>query len=181
MEDKILIKYIKKRKEEGLRLLIEKYGGLIKAVIKRYLYNLSQYEDECMNDILLSIWDNIKKFDSDKGDFKNWIIAISKYKAIDYKRKYLKDLAEEGLNENLMDKNKDVDEDIIRGELVNELEELLSSLNDMDRKILKKIYFEDMKVNEVSNEMNLKKSYIYNRVSRAKSKLRTLVGIHGEV
>ncbi|MBO3444474.1 RNA polymerase subunit sigma-70, partial [Clostridium sp. CCUG 7971] len=34
-------------------------------------------------------WGNIKSFDKNKNNFKNWICAISKYKAIDYKRKYL--------------------------------------------------------------------------------------------
>lgn len=55
MEDKIIIKYIKNKKEEGLRLLIEKYGDYINTIVRNNLKDLSYYQEECMNDILLSI------------------------------------------------------------------------------------------------------------------------------
>ena len=89
MEDKIIIKYIKKKKEEGLRLLIEAYGDYINTIVKNNLKDLSYYQEECINDILLSIWNNIDSYDKDKNTLKNWIGVISKYKTIDYKRKYL--------------------------------------------------------------------------------------------
>ena len=39
------------------------------------------------NDILFSIWQNIDRFDANKNTLKNWIGAVSKYRAINYKRK----------------------------------------------------------------------------------------------
>lgn len=89
LEDELIIKYIKKRKEKGMEMLIDNYRGLITAVVRKHLGVLINYEEECVSDIFLAIWDNIKSFESDKNSFKNWICAISKYRAIDYKRKYL--------------------------------------------------------------------------------------------
>ena len=89
MQDELIIKYIKKKKEKGMELLIDNYRGIITAIVRRHLGVLINYEEECVDDVLLSIWDNIKSFDNSKISFKNWICAISKYKAIDYKKKYL--------------------------------------------------------------------------------------------
>ena len=120
MEDKIIIKYIKKKKEEGLRLLIEAYGDYINTIVKNNLKDLSYYQEECINDILLSIWNNIDSYDKDKNTLKNWIGVISKYKTIDYKRKYLKYNLEENINEDItiIDKNllkKEIEEEIESG------------------------------------------------------------------
>ena len=89
MQDELMIKYIKKKKEKGMEILIDNYRGIITSVVRKHLGVLVNYEEECVDDVLLSIWNNIKSFDSTKNSFKNWICAISKYKAIDYKKKYL--------------------------------------------------------------------------------------------
>lgn len=107
MEDKIIIKYIKNKKEEGLRLLIDKYSDYINTIVRNNLKDLSYYQEECINDILLSIWNNIGSFDSKKNTLRNWIGVVSKYKTIDYKRKYLKHSIEENIQEDILvvDKN----------------------------------------------------------------------------
>lgn len=53
------------------------------------------YEEECISDVLFSIWENIEAFNYRESSFKNWICAIAKYKAIDYKSKYLYKISEE--------------------------------------------------------------------------------------
>lgn len=78
------------KKEKGLELLIDQYGGLITAIVRKHLGTLKSYEEECVNDVLLAIWHHIHRFDSEKNTFKNWVAAIAKYKAIDYQRKYIK-------------------------------------------------------------------------------------------
>lgn len=130
MEDKIIIKYIKKKKEEGLRLLIEAYGDYINTIVKNNLKDLSYYQEECINDILLSIWNNIDSYDKDKNTLKNWIGVISKYKTIDYKRKYLKYNLEENINEDITI----IDKNLLKKEIEEEIDEILSNLKEQDKK-----------------------------------------------
>lgn len=42
------------RNEKALEYVMVHYGGLVKSVVHRYLNVLSQYEEECINDVLLS-------------------------------------------------------------------------------------------------------------------------------
>lgn len=69
MQDELIIKYIKKKKEIGMEMLIDNYRGIITAVTRKYLGVLINYGDECVSDILLSVWDNIKSFDAGKNSF----------------------------------------------------------------------------------------------------------------
>lgn len=76
MEDKLIIKNIKLKKECGLEMFIDKYGGLIKGIVRKKLFDYSQIEDECLDDILLAVWNNIERFDERKGTLRNWVIKL---------------------------------------------------------------------------------------------------------
>lgn len=178
MEDSLIIKYIKNRKEEGLDMLIDKYSPIIKGVTRKYLFNLREYEEECLNDILLSIWNNIESFDAKKNTFRNWIISVSKYKAIDYKRKYLKELENLEIDLNLIRDSRSVETDILREELQEDVYALLKNLNHKDREVFIKYYIEELELKKISKVMNIKESTLYNRLSRGRKKLRKLIHLY---
>lgn len=164
---------LKKKNEKALDYVIDTYGWIIKSVIKKHLYNLQSVQDECINDVLLGLWNNIDKFDENKSEFKNWIAGIAKFKAIDYKRKYLRELD----NEKVDDLNITVDDSInelLKNELSLEMQEMMNSLKEKDRELFYKLYVEEIEVDKVSQETGIKRDVIYNRVSRAKKKLRDI-------
>lgn len=171
VEDKLIIKYINKQKEEGLSLLIEVYGDYINTIVKNNLRMLPNHQEECLNDILLSIWMNIKDFDNKKNTLKNWIGVVSKYKTIDYKRKYLNELKLYDIDDdlNIIDKN------LLECEIKEEVNYLLQNLNEKDRQLFIKRYIEDLDIDTIAKEMNTSSSNIYMRISRCKQKLRKLV------
>lgn len=186
MEDKLIIKKIKRKNEKGLEGLIDKYGGFIKAIIRQKLYDLSNYEEECMDDVLMSIWNNIHRFDEKKNTFKNWIASVTRYRIIDYNRKYLRNReyistldSEETHEKHLIDKAK-VDENILTREFRNEIEDLLDNLKPRDKELFIKHYLEDKTVDNISKEMGVKSEATYNRLSRGRIKLRKIFS-EGEV
>lgn len=46
------------RNERALEYVMVHYGGLVKSVVHRYLNVLSQYEEECMNDVFFAVWEH---------------------------------------------------------------------------------------------------------------------------
>ena len=107
MQNNLLIKYIKKKNPKGMDMLIDNYGGIIASVVRNHLGTLINYEEECINDVLLSIWESIDGYDRDKNTFKNWICAIAKYKSINYRKKYLAKYEQTEINNEIyyIDKN----------------------------------------------------------------------------
>ncbi|WP_392486161.1 sigma-70 family RNA polymerase sigma factor [Haloimpatiens sp. FM7315] len=173
MDEKIYV-LIKKRNEKGMELLIDQYAPLIKAIVKKHMYNLSQYYEECISDVYLSIWDNITSFDKKKNSLKNWIAAISKYKAIDYKRKYLKTLNHMDISDLNIESDYKIEKEVLKNELEDEIEEILKCLNPFDKELFIKIFVKEESVKEVSKEFNIKPSLVYNRISRGKNKIRRI-------
>lgn len=172
--DEAIVKLIKDRDEKGIELLINEYASLIKSIVKKHLYNLNQYHEECINDVYLGVWNNIDGFDKDKNSLKNWVAAITTYKTIDYRRKYLKEIKNMDISEIAIDSNINLEEEALSAYVEGEIQELLKALSPMDRKLFIRLFVEDYSPQEVSEEFNIKPSVLYNRVSRGKSKLRSL-------
>ncbi|WP_026886996.1 sigma-70 family RNA polymerase sigma factor [Clostridium beijerinckii] len=172
--DKEIYLLIKKRSEKGMELLINEYAPLIKAIVKKHLYNFPQYHEECINDVYLKIWNNITSFDKEKNILKNWIAAIAKYRAIDYKRKYLKTLEHMDISELDIESDFTIEKEALKNELEYETEEILKYLSLFDKQLFIKLFVKEESVKEVSEEFNIKPSVLYNRISRGKNKLRSI-------
>ncbi|MFL0246325.1 sigma-70 family RNA polymerase sigma factor [Candidatus Clostridium stratigraminis] len=173
MEDSLIINYIKKKNEKGMEMLIDIYGGLITTIVRKHLFNLQNVQEECIDDILLAIWNNIDSFNKDKNSFKNWIGAISKYNAINYKKKYIKGLIHEDIDIYSFEASDNVENDLLKNELKAEVKSLLNNLKDDDKEIFIKHYLEERDIYSISKEMNMKASVVYNRLSRGRKKLRS--------
>lgn len=173
------IKELRNMNEKALDYVIDNYGWIIKSIVGKHLYGIHSVQEECINDILLGIWNNIRSFDESKSNFKNWVAGISKFKCIDYKRKYLKYLQ----HENIDDLNigyEDIKVKNLENELSNEVESLLECLKEKDRDLLYKLYVEEMDIDEISTEYGMKKEVIYNRLSRAKKKIKDIFNINNK-
>ena len=93
------ISLIKKRREEGIRYVMEEYGGLLQSIVKKRLYGMPDKVEECMNDIFFGIWNNIGSFDPKRSSFKSWAAGVARFQAIDYLRRYGKQLQQESWEE----------------------------------------------------------------------------------
>lgn len=77
-----------RKHEKALEYCMLHYGGLVKAVVHRYLGSLPQYEEECQNDVFFAVWNHIDAYDPERNPFANWIAGVARLKALDCKRKY---------------------------------------------------------------------------------------------
>ena len=165
---------LRNKNDKALEYIIDEYGWVISSIVRKKLYTLQNYQDECINDILLGIWNNSQCFKPEKNSFKNWIAGISKYKCIDYQRKYLKNIAYEDIDTLEINEDDNTHNNIIQQETMAEINDLLSNLKDQDKKLFLAIYYDQCKISDLSDQTGIKESVIYNRISRAKKKLRKL-------
>lgn len=165
---------LRKKNEKGLDYVIDNYGWVIKTIVQKQLYNLPNVQGECINDIFLAIWSNIDKFDESRSNFKSWIIGISKFKSIDFKRKYLKELSYENVDDLQLSIPDNSLSEIVKNELDRDLENLLSCLKEKDRELFIKLYVEEQDILNIVQETGLKRENIYNRISKGKKKMRNL-------
>ncbi|MEG0471442.1 MAG: sigma-70 family RNA polymerase sigma factor [Solibacillus sp.] len=163
MDEKI-IRAIRQQQEHGVTMLLEQYGGLLRAIISKYIAGRPQEIEECMADIVLSIWYHIDDYDESKNTFKNWIAVIAKFKAIDALRR----LQRQQITVELPDQ--------FAEELTPTLDwtALLNQLPLQEQHIFKQYYFEGVETKTIAAHYEVKESWVHNKLSRTRKKLRTL-------
>lgn len=171
--DNELARLIASKDENAFEELIRRYGGLIKAIVRYHLKDISMWQEDCINDILFALWQNMDRFDAEKSTLKNWLGAVAKYRAINYKKKFYRELAAGELSEDITD-GKEVDADIIRQEIEAETMSLLEGLKDEDKEIFIKKYLMGESAEDIAAEKNKNTAWVYNRLSRGRKKLRRI-------
>ncbi len=173
INDQNFVKYLRRKNERALDYVIDHYGGLVKSIVMKHLYGFLEYQEECINDIFLAVWQNADRFDQSKNSFKNWIAAISKYKCVDYKRKYYKYRSEQALDEQLSSPQDSMLQ-LEREELQQEIMQMISCLAKRDQEIFLDYFIEEMKTEEIAQKYQMRPSAVYNHISRGKKKIRSV-------
>ncbi|HIX29925.1 MAG TPA: sigma-70 family RNA polymerase sigma factor [Candidatus Blautia stercoravium] len=175
-----------RKQEKALEYCMLHYGGLVKAVVHRYLGSLPQYEEECQNDVFFAVWNHIDAYDPERNPFANWIAGVARLKALDCKRKYASRMLEtswEAMEETGQPViHTAVSEELqsIEEEFSEETQQILACLKPKDRELFLRLYIEEENMEEVSQSTGLAKPVIYNRLSRGKKRIRSLFSASSE-
>lgn len=171
MVEKNLINLLKSGDTEALEYLIDSYCNLIFKVCYTIL-NDRELSKECVNDVLLKIWDNIEGFYGEEKQFKNWICTISKYTAIDRLRREEKKNNYIELKENLIS-NSNIEEAFQYRE---ELESVIKNIEEFslkDKEIFYRRFILGETLGEISDKLKLTEKYIGQRISRCRKLLKS--------
>ncbi len=164
---------LKRGKEDALEYIVDKYLSLVKGVTYKVLSPLrNEYLiEECINDIFLSVWINRSKFTGKSDEFRKWIAAISKYKAIDYYRKEIKKLE---ISSDIIKIEGDnlLEDEIITMENQEELMQAINLLDPMEREIFIMKFFLGYKSKDIATKFNVTKASIDNKICRSKKKIK---------
>lgn len=165
---------LRKENEDALSYVIIKYGGLVMSIMQKHLYLMKDKQEECFDDVFINVWNHIESYDETKTEFKNWIAGVARNRAIDYLRKYKREIEELKLDEESINHTYEDVHSLIDNEISQETEKMLSCLAKDDRELLQKIYMEEIPVEKLSHITGMSKDLIYKRVSRSKQKIRKI-------
>lgn len=177
-----IVKRIRKKDQQALRDLIDLHGGLLKAILYRHLPGSVQDREECLDDVLLAVWNHIESFDTERNSFKQWIAAVAKYRAIDYQRRWIKE--QERRTGEELDVERISNRDRVNATAISDVEDVLSKLPEDERKLFERYYIDGVPAREIAQAMDVRESWIHNKLSRARRKLKRLwtagKEVHGE-
>lgn len=167
------IEQLKRKNPKSLDYVIDKYAPLIKGITNKNLIVLGDIGliEECTADVIIAIWSNIDKFHGDNKNFKSWVCAISKFKAVDYYRKYSKKNSNEIINDNITS-GKSTEDDFIESLESDKLVGVIEALEEPNRSIFIMKFLLGEKSKVISETLGLTVSNINTRISRCKEKIR---------
>lgn len=172
INEKNFVKQLKRKNEDALVYVIENYGWVLKTVVKRQMGTLPHLWDDCMNDTLMAVWENIGSFDPAKSDFRNWLAGVCRFKALTYVRKYIESSREDLVEQMPEWRDEAAEREFLRREYEEEVNRILSYLKEEDARIFRMTYLDGMSMDEVAERMNMSKTVIYGRISRGRRQIR---------
>lgn len=168
------IKEMKRKNEKALDYVYESYSRLAYRIALDILKNVGTKEDieECVSDIFVGIWNNISKYDESITTYKKWFISVSKYKALDYRRRLKCKNNSQELNDDILIDSESTEEKLIREEDISTLKNLIDEMKDIDRQIFIKRYLEGESIESISKSLGYSRAAVDNRLSRGRRSIK---------
>ncbi len=164
-----LVEAIKNKDVFAYEYMINKYTKTIYCLAYNILFQSHNREDieECVSDVFLDAWIKIGEFDQEKGNFRTWLLILTKYKALTYKRK--KDITNViSIEEFEIKDSYNLEKQFFLREDQEQLIKIINSFNETDRKIFFRRYFFNEKIRDLAKFFNLSRSAIDNRLLRGR-------------
>ena len=77
-----LVLLLKQQSREAYDYLYRQYGGVLYGVINKVVYD-EQTAQDVLQEVFIKIWNNIDRYDAQKGRLYTWMINIARNAAID--------------------------------------------------------------------------------------------------
>lgn len=169
-----LVASLKNRDKEALAQLYQNYAAALYGIISKVISD-EGVANETLQDVFLKIWDNIEKYDSNKGRLFTWMVQIARNSAIDKLRsgQFKRGNKTESLPDYVSDDKRLSEEQRQRDA---GLRKVVGSLDDQHRKIIELLYFQDYTQKEVSEALNMPLGTVKSRARKAIKELREILG-----
>lgn len=170
---------IRSKDTAAYEYMVGKYTKTVYCLAYNILSESHSKEDieECVADVFLDVWIKIAEFDENKGNFRTWLLIMTKYKALTYKRR------------KRFSKVVDIDDVVIQDDINLEKEvflrqdqekvmQIINSFQKTDREIFVRRFFLGERINDLAQAFNLSRTAVDNRLLRGRKLIKE--GLHYE-
>lgn len=177
LSDEHILKMLRQKgtEEKGIALLVEKYGNLLYAQIRRMVIT-HQDTDDVLQEVLLKVWKNINGFEG-RSALSTWLYRIAANEAIGFlNRQKRQPWRPEDLEarKNIpadQDDSQTFDSDVVE----QMLNEALSHLPERQRQVFELRYFEAMPYSEMSRLLSVSEGGLKASFHHAVKKLEAFI------
>ena len=168
-DDALLIKEVINKNQLALNQLYTKYGGAIYGVILRIVKEQTVAE-EVLQETFIKVWQQIERYDAEKGRFYTWIYRIAKNLALNALRNSSKLIQTEDLGVYKEEGQK------YSNEFSVDIEGALATLSPHHQRALTLVYFEGYTHREANEIMKIPLGTFKSYVRQALKQLREHYG-----
>ncbi len=174
LEEEQLINLVKKRKPKALEKVMDLYMNSVCGLAKGILLSVGSEEDveECVQDVFLDAWNNIEKFNPQRGRFKTWLLILCKSRALNKRKALINKGKIIQLDEKLTSSKENLEENYLAREGKENVIEEIKSFNDIDREVFIRRYILEQSIEEICSAMYLSRQAVDNRLWRGRKQLR---------
>jgi len=175
----IYSRFLKKRNEADLRILLERHREGLYFFIYGYIHNMEDAEDIMMDSFALVAAG--RTLFSGRSSFKTWLYAVARNKARMHMRRRRHDtVSMEDVGEGSVINEENPEGLFLKDEQKMELYKAMERLDEGSRHILHLIYFEDMSYDEVARIIGKTRKQTYKLAELSRDKLRKIMENNGK-
>ena len=178
MNEQEIICLISERDEQGMTELLKHYGPLMKYVIAPILSNPQDRED-CLQEIVMRIWEKIAQFDPARGSWNAWVTSIARNAALNRVRQQKAALREEDALEGVASEEPTPEEHVLIRERQEAILKALQQLSAKERAMFYRKYYYLQPTAQIASEMGMSDRAVEGKLYRIKKRLRKLLGGEG--
>ncbi|WP_281885118.1 sigma-70 family RNA polymerase sigma factor [Paenibacillus sp. YYML68] len=171
------------RDERALEEAIDEWGPSVLALVRRVMSGMGSEEDveECGSDVFWTAWHHIDRYDADRASFRTWLLLIAKYKALDSRRKLMRQEEERiTLREaELIPGGTCTEQRALSREFTQELLACVVKMSEPDRSLFWRRYFYYDSLDELAAMFNLTKKAVEGRLYRCRVMMKQALGLAG--
>lgn len=164
--EKLLVKNLKKGREDAYRQIVEEYGNRLLRTCYLILKDREEAED-VVQETFIKVFRSIDSF-RENSNLYTWIYTIALNLSRDRLRKkqdmFTIEVELVGNNDVEYEVEKSIDKELLRKELFE--------INSLYREVLVLFYFEELSIKEISNLLNEKEGTIKSKLSRGRNILK---------
>ena len=145
--------------------------------IKSFYFNqgMSAQAEELTHEVFIKVWNKAGSYQADKANVSTWLFTIVRNLRIDYlRRKRLELVSDDDSPEPGESADYDLEIDFSRNK--KQIHAVLQQLNDEQRNVLQKVYFEDKSHQQAADELELTPGVVKSRIRSALKLLRSHMG-----
>ena len=190
--DKYLVERILTRGDQlAYATLMNKYKKAVYFTVLKMVSNKDDADDLTMQ-AFTKAFKSLDKYDNSYA-FSTWLFRIASNNAIDHLRKkrlsttsldvgLYDDDGENGaaVSTTLVDSHADPEQAMLRGQRSIIMREVINTLDDKYKELIHLYYFDELKYEEISKQLNLPLGTVKVRLRRAKDFLAKLLDGHGD-
>ena len=164
-----LIQGLRNKDAAAYEYMIGKYTKTIYCLAYNVLSGSYSKEDleECVADVFLDAWIKIAEFDQEKANFRTWLLILTKYKALTYRRKKRLSNVVDIEDVEIKD-NTDLEKQVFLREDQEQVMKIINSFQKTDREIFVRRFILGEKINDLARDFNLSRAAVDNRLLRGR-------------
>lgn len=174
MEEEAMLRMLREHPEEGMSALLERYAGLVYAVVRGALSGAFCAADieGCVADAFSEFYCALDRYDPARGSLKAWLCTIARHNALDLLRRRGRDrslpLEEAAEREDGCDLEGDFEDQEQRKALL----EAVQALGEPDREIVARKFYLGQSSRVIGERLGMTAANVDTRTYRAVAKLR---------
>jgi RNA polymerase sigma-70 factor (ECF subfamily) len=172
-DDAVLVRRLDDGDTDALRMLYERYGGIVFGMTHRLLGD-RQAAEECTQDVFVSVWRTASSYDPRRARVSTWLLSIARNRAVDATRRRAARPVDPYEDVEPAELTPDTADLVAQADEASRVAAAMAELPDVQRETLSLAYFEGLSHSEIAERLGLPVGTVKGRIRLALDRLRAI-------